>query len=607
MKSYKKIAILLTALGTLSVSSCKKLLEQSPKANITPQFFTTSGGVLGGITGVYSDLRNLWGTEGFLYYCQFGVDENIVAGGSSTGGNAFATYNNYVRNYTDVYNALYGLFSIAYQDINTLNGVLQYGPTAFTDVPTRTAYLAQAKFLRAFYYYHLVETFGAVPLHTTFITEPTLSDSRAPIADVYALIIKDLTEASTELQSRPGETIASTGAVSPFSGHAATKATALYLLSKVYLTRGWSSAAQPNDFQNALTTAQSLINNRANYGFPNGNIGLYANYADAYNPANDANNTEDLFAVEHSTDPKYGDYSASPSSGKVNGWAWFFRPNYPTVNASYPSSANGSPVMTRDLTNGRPFFRCRPNFEYVDNIAFADKTNDFRYWNTFQTTWIANNTGVTTPRGTLTVGTDTAIWMPPYDPGATKRAAFKGVIFMRPSLATAAQGTNANPFTTSFFPSIKKFDDPNRPNVNDASQRPNVLFRFSEVYLIAAEAAFKMGDNATAAAMINVLRTRAAARPAGAPAAPSNAVTNMQITPAQVTIDFILDERSRELYGESLRWWDLVRTQSLVRRVKLYNTEAANNVQDFEVLRPIPQTEIDLVTIGPKFPQNPGF
>jgi hypothetical protein len=81
----------------------------------------------------------------------------------------------------------------------------------------------------------------------------------------------------------------------------------------------------------------------------------------------------------------------------------------------------------------------------------------------------------------------------------------------------------------------------------------------------------------------------------------------MQITPAQVTLDFILDERSREFYGECQRWYDLVRTQSLIRRTQQYNAEGGPNIQPFEDLRPIPQTEIDLVTTGPKFPQNPGY
>ena len=312
---------------------------------------------------------------------------------------------------------------------------------------------------------------------------------------------------------------------------------------------------------------------------------------------------ESLFAIERSTDPKYGDFVPGNSGGKANGWAYFFRPNYPTVTANYPTNS-GASVMTRDIPNGRPFFRVRPNYDYVNNVAFSDKTNDFRYWNTFQTTWIANTANVTTPRGALTVGVDTAIWMPPYDPGAAKRAAFKGVVFLPPSVAATASGVNANASTNTFFPAVKKFDDPNRPAVNDPSSRPAVLFRFSEVYLIAAEAAFKMGDLNTAAEMINVLRTRAAYRPNNMPA---NAVANMQVTPGQITIDFILDERTRELYGESLRWWDLARTQSLIRRVKQYNAEAGPNIQEHMILRPIPQTQIQLVTQGPPFPQNPGF
>jgi hypothetical protein len=160
------------------------------------------------------------------------------------------------------------------------------------------------------------------------------------------------------------------------------------------------------------------------------------------------------------------------------------------------------------------------------------------------------------------------------------------------------------------FPSVKKFDNPSRPAINDASIRPMVLLRFSELYLIAAEAAFKLGDYNTEAAMLNVLRSRAAARPASAPAAPAGAVASMQVTPSQLQtegIDFILDERSRELFGESVRWYDLVRTKSLVRRVKLLNSEAGPNIQEFMSLRPIPQTQIDLVTVGPKFPQNPGY
>ncbi|HEY6064436.1 MAG TPA: RagB/SusD family nutrient uptake outer membrane protein, partial [Chitinophagaceae bacterium] len=246
--------------------------------------------------------------------------------------------------------------------------------------------------------------------------------------------------------------------------------------------------------------------------------------------------------------------------------------------------------------------------------------NDSRYDKTFQTVWIENlpnpglNNGTTisntagaanNSRGisyTMVAGVDTAVWMPDYEvPGAPQfngATPFKGII-IPPSL-----------WTNAYFPAVKKFDDPFRAaaNFNDPSTRPVVIWRFSDVYMLAAEAAFKAGDNVNAAAMINVVRQRAAYRTTNTPAQNAAAVIAMTITPAQVTLDFILDERTREFYGEWQRWFDLVRTKSLLARVAAWNPiEAGTNIKPFHVLRPIPQQQIDLVTEGPPFPQNPGY
>jgi hypothetical protein len=279
-------------------------------------------------------------------------------------------------------------------------------------------------------------------------------------------------------------------------------------------------------------------------------------------------------------------------------------------------------MMTRDVTNGRPYIRIRPNAyiwpsgvhagnNYIYNEAFADRVNDSRYDKTFQTVWLANTANVTNTAGaannsrgigyTLQVGVDTAVWFADYEvPGAPQ---FNGANPFKGFIVTPSTQSN------TIFPAVKKFDDPFRAasNFNDPSSRPVVIWRFSEVYLMAAEAAFKMGNTTNAAAMINVIRQRAAYRTTNSPAQNAAAVAAVTILPAQVTIDFILDEYSREFYGEWRRWWDLVRTQSLVRRVTEWNPEAAPYIKAFHVLRPIPQTEIDLVTSGPPFPQNPGY
>ncbi|WP_310588143.1 RagB/SusD family nutrient uptake outer membrane protein [Lacihabitans sp. LS3-19] len=131
--------------------------------------------------------------------------------------------------------------------------------------------------------------------------------------------------------------------------------------------------------------------------------------------------------------------------------------------------------------------------------------------------------------------------------------------------------------------------------------------RFAKVYLIGAEAYHKAGDNAKAAELINVVRARAAFQKTNTSAQNAEAASALVITASDVSVDFILDERSRELFGEWQRWHDLVRTKSLVRRVKAWNPEAAPYIQGFHMLRPIPQSQIDRVTDRPKFTENPGY
>ena len=112
--------------------------------------------------------------------------------------------------------------------------------------------------------------------------------------------------------------------------------------------------------------------------------------------------------------------------------------------------------------------------------------------------------------------------------------------------------------------------------------------RLGETYLLRAEARLKQDDFDGAAADINVLRDRA-----NAPA----------VSAGDMTLDFILDERARELIGEENRRMTLVRTGTLVdRAIRLNGTEpladgnieTTNGIQDYNMLLPIPQDEIDL-------------
>ncbi|HYJ37033.1 MAG TPA: RagB/SusD family nutrient uptake outer membrane protein, partial [Chitinophagaceae bacterium] len=150
-----------------------------------------------------------------------------------------------------------------------------------------------------------------------------------------------------------------------------------------------------------------------------------------------------------------------------------------------------------------------------------------------------------------------------------------------------------------FYVSLKKFKDSTRASFNEAqSARDVFVMRLPEMYLIAAEAAFKVGKLDSAAYYVNIIRTRAAL---------PGRVANMQVLPSQITLDFLLDERAREFAGEQSRWFDLKRTGKLLERVKAMNPDAANFIQAFHSVRPIPQAQIDAVTNKNEFTQNPGY
>ncbi|GAB3549234.1 RagB/SusD family nutrient uptake outer membrane protein [Spirosoma fluminis] len=604
MKAIKVGAVL--GLTAILSTGCEKILQENPQSQIVPSYFNSPSGVLGGIAGVYNDIRGQWGTEGFTVEMQAGTDEFLQ--GASSGG---------VPPYT--YNGLNGsnfgaAWGTAFQDINTINGVLKYGQTIDLPETTRKQYLAQAKFLRGFWYFYLVQTWGDVPLSTEFITTPSQAASRQPAAQVYELIIKDLTEAAADLPNQP---------TAPFLGKAATKPVAQLLLAKAYLTRGWLNNTAA-DFTQAATICSEIIANKATYG-----LDLWQDYGDAFVPANDYGK-ETMFVSDHVLDPKYGYYQVGAAAG--GGFAqnlspWFTNWNYPNNSGinSYKSAAgayvnSGTSLMLRDSQYGRPYVRMRPNSykwpsggnagkNYFLDQAFTNRNADSRFQNSFYTVYIANTAVTNTPtaannkRGigyTTVVGADTAVWLPDFEvegaPQFVGTRPFKGLV-VPPSL-----------WDNGIFPALKKFMDPSRgANFNDPSTRPVVLYRFSDVYLTGAEAYLKAGDATKAAELLNVVRRRASFRKTNTAAQNATAATAMTITAADVTVDFILDERSREFFGEWQRWHDLVRTRSLVRRVKAWNPEAAPYVQDYHMLRPIPQTQIDRVVEGPKFPQNPGY
>jgi len=122
-----------------------------------------------------------------------------------------------------------------------------------------------------------------------------------------------------------------------------------------------------------------------------------------------------------------------------------------------------------------------------------------------------------------------------------------------------------------------------------------IMMRLGETYLLLAEAQVKQGDLAGAAASINALRTRAHAP---------------QVDASQMTLDFVLDERARELIGEENRRMTLMRTGTLVdRSLRLNANDAVHPTVGLtakNLLLPIPLNEIQL-NKDATLEQNPGY
>lgn len=128
-------------------------------------------------------------------------------------------------------------------------------------------------------------------------------------------------------------------------------------------------------------------------------------------------------------------------------------------------------------------------------------------------------------------------------------------------------------------------------NSANSNYKDEYMFRLAETYLLRAEAYIRKGDLANAAADINTIRARANANP---------------IQPSDVDIDFLLDERMRELYGEELRMLTLCRMGKLAERNRKYNPKTGLTIEDYHNLWPIPYSEIER-NVYATLEQNPGY
>lgn len=653
-----KIAFVGLALIVLSMGACSKsLLTETNRSTFTAAYFQTAAGVQSGLTALYQNLRQEYGGY-YLSACENGTDEYTYGNSADnnqkdidlTPGIGAGITSSTCR--SDV------LWNAMFTNINTANGIIQYGTAA----GVASSLTSEARFFRAFDYFMLTQTFGGVPLdlgagELKFNTSAVTTSVRNTVPDVYTkAIFPDLDTAIANLPT----TSRLTGTV--------TKTVAELYLAKAYLTYGWwlenpnsiptYPAADRTDpaghnaqwyYQQAYTVAVNAIANPGHYG-------LQPTFYDVNVASNDRNNEILLYADHIAGNDYYNQGSSSYGAGvgsPNNDAGWMTAFNYGLI-------AGGVPVQREQAQwGGRPWTRMATPVE-VFTQTFADKTNDSRYDGTFATVYRGNWNKTGAAAGNINKATLTnanGLTIKPGDPVLTfLNADSSGVVYPSDNKGTGSVGAGTLPGRADYvvgpsaisrgvYPDLWKLGpapvtDGSLGIPNADGTRPFNIAKFSELFFVAAEAAVKgatttavtgtYANDGTARGLINVLRARAGKWKFSnalnqTVSGVDNSAAMVAATPATIDINYILAERSREYFGEGYRWYDLVRTQTWATIAATYSicespaTNTTNHtlvkytrtpIDTHYYLRPIPSSQISALTMDATTKaayQNPGY
>lgn len=585
----KKISLLLIVVLT-AFSSCQDFLKEKLVSDISYDYYNTEKGLKDLLWSCYTPLRYIYGNEVGLTLGQFGTDTHRDVGAGSN-----RVFHQYGATLDPNYGIIHDFWTQYYLGINCCNIAINRIPKFENGIDflktdnDKKMRASEARFLRAYYYFSLVQTFGNIPLLLDENISVQTDLKRASVAEVYNSIISDLVYAQAYLPNTQSEYAR------------VTKGAAMHLLSKVYLTRGSAitdkRGQKTTDMDSTAYYAEKVIN-----------LGQYAlldNFANVFDPKNEKNK-EIIFAVQFTTNKL--------ANGTGNATHLYFL-------CAYDQFAG----MARDIPNGRSNTRLRPT-DYLMDVY--DRANDSRFYKTFRTTQYCNNPSAAPKWTAANAPSSNLVGKPRFGEGDT------ALYFSMDKNVTDAMIAKKpyhwlprNKFTNMYYLAMQLYIDPSREDINTAvGNRDWFLMRLSETYLIAAEAYGRKGDYAKALTYINAVRKRASykegeVKPPQYYKVEGGAVENLtkstekemtatieQINSPEKIRDFILDERARECHFDYQRWYDLVRTETLYDRVKKYNPDA-QNIREYHKLRPIPQAHIDrLSNAGPiEEEQNPGY
>ena len=555
-------------MGTMT--SCSDFLDASNKSNVTAkQSFATKEGLNNLVNDAYQHLQNVYAAP--LFTSCFSAGTDMYADARNKMNEALNTYETLTPENSDIKN----LYTYLYSGIRAANSVSYYAQTAQVDDKTKGQLIGEARVLAAYEYYLLVNNFGGVPIMKDFLTTADTGYPKSSPEDVYAYIISELEDVISKNVLQASTATKGGGRIS--------QETAKAILAKTYLSAAWDLNKQ-DYFSKAAALADEVIAGRK----------LTTPFAKLWKADGSGDDNEEFL-----WDVEYDLATANNTTSGGTEWSGYYC-NYLGGNEDNIKATTSSYVPTLYALHCFKKGDQRYDATFMKELPDINKGNaaGTGYW-----TWYKN--------GESLVGKPvTRYYSAWYETDADFEAwkaidpANRANTYRIPMDSQSKEAQNMDGRDMEYYDNqqlvygsspCKKFDDSKTAKTEkNTCYRDIHIITLPEMYLVAAEAYLKAGDNPKALARLNEVHQRA-----GLPALTGT-----------ITIDDILDENACENFGNEARWIDLRRTQTLVTRCTKYNHEMGNKAAQYigkKLLRPIPQAAIDANDQLTLADQNPGY
>ena len=567
-KILYSVALAACCMGTMT--SCSDFLDASNKSNVTAkQSFATKEGLNNLVNDAYQHLQNVYAAP--LFTSCFSAGTDMYADARNKMNEALNTYETLTPENTDIKN----LYTYLYSGIRAANSVSYYAQTAQVDEKTKGQLVGEARVLAAYEYYLLVNNFGGVPIMKDFLTTADTGYPKSSAADVYAYIISELEDVISKNVLQASTATKGGGRIS--------QETAKAILAKTYLSAAWDLNKQ-DYFSKAAALADEVIAGRK----------LTTPFAKLWKADGSGDDNEEFL-----WDVEYDLATANNTTSGGTEWSGYYC-NYLGGNEDNIKATTSSYVPTLYALHCFKKGDQRYDATFMKELPDINKGNaaGTGYW-----TWYKN--------GESLVGKPvTRYYSAWYETDADFEAwkaidpANRANTYRIPMDSQSKEAQNMDGRDMEYYDNqqlvygsspCKKFDDSKTAKTEkNTCYRDIHIITLPEMYLVAAEAYLKAGDNDKALARLNEVHQRA-----GLPALTGT-----------INIDNILDESACENFGNGARWMDLRRTQTLVTRCTKYNHEMGDKAAQYigkKLLRPIPQAAIDANDQLTLADQNPGY